>query len=82
MRAMHELGRSIPEDVSIVGFDDLDEAASFWPPLTTIHQDFHTVGRLSMENLLHQIAGNRPTGGVTKVPTRLIIRASTAARTS
>lgn len=81
MRAMHESGRSIPGDVSIVGFDDLDEAASFWPPLTTIHQDFHTVGRLSMENLLLQIAGNSPTGGVTKVPTRLVTRASTAVKT-
>ncbi|WP_426990600.1 LacI family DNA-binding transcriptional regulator [Pseudarthrobacter sp. Y6] len=79
MRALHELGRAIPEDVSIVGFDDLEEATSFWPPLTTIHQNFHAVGRLSIENLLQQIAGNSPANDVTKVPTRLMVRNSTAA---
>ena len=39
MRALHELGRDIPADVSIVGFDDMDVSASFWPPLTTVRQD-------------------------------------------
>ena len=78
MRAMHELGRAIPEDVSIVGFDDLEEAASFWPPLTTVRQDFHAVGRLSIENLLQQIAGDTPAHDVS-VPTRLMVRKSTAA---
>jgi len=39
MRALHELGRDIPGDVSVIGFDDMAEASSFWPPLTTIHQD-------------------------------------------
>ncbi|PQZ88121.1 LacI family transcriptional regulator [Arthrobacter sp. MYb227] len=78
MRAMHELGRSIPEDVSIVGFDDLEESASFWPPLTTIRQDFNTVGRLSIENLLKQIAGNTSVRDVS-VPTELMVRKSTAA---
>ncbi|MFJ5955261.1 LacI family DNA-binding transcriptional regulator [Paenarthrobacter sp. NPDC092416] len=79
MRALHELGRAIPEDVSIVGFDDLEESTSFWPPLTTIHQDFHAVGRLSIERLLQQINGGRPAGGVTQVPTLLLERKSTAA---
>ncbi|WP_159703528.1 LacI family DNA-binding transcriptional regulator [Arthrobacter sp. 18067] len=79
VRALHELGRSIPDDVSIVGFDDLEESTSFWPPLTTIHQDFHTVGRLSIENLLQQMAGQSPGSGVTTVPTRLVVRKSTAA---
>ncbi|WP_426998291.1 LacI family DNA-binding transcriptional regulator [Pseudarthrobacter sp. N5] len=82
MRALHELGRAIPEDVSIVGFDDLEESTSFWPPLTTIHQDFHAVGRLSIENLLQQMAGSSPVDGATKVPTQLMIRKSTAAAAS
>lgn len=81
MRALHELGRAIPEDVSIVGFDDLEESTSFWPPLTTIRQDFHTVGRLSIENLLQQMGGTNPVDDATKVPTQLIIRKSTAAPT-
>ncbi|MFJ6376083.1 LacI family DNA-binding transcriptional regulator [Pseudarthrobacter sp. J1738] len=78
MRAIHELGREIPGDVSIVGFDDLEESHSFWPPLTTIHQDFHAVGRLSIENLLGQIDGTGPRSGITKVPTQLVVRRSTA----
>ena len=79
MRALHELGRTIPEDVSVVGFDDLDESTSFWPPLTTIHQDFRTVGRLSIEALLRKIAGDSPANDVTTVGTRLVVRKSTAA---
>ncbi|HEX2819477.1 MAG TPA: LacI family DNA-binding transcriptional regulator [Streptosporangiaceae bacterium] len=57
MRALHELGRDIPGDVSVVGFDDMDEARSFWPPLTTIRQDFGAVGRLSIQKLLAKVAG-------------------------
>ncbi|MFK4640251.1 LacI family DNA-binding transcriptional regulator [Paenarthrobacter histidinolovorans] len=79
MRALHELGRRIPEDVSIVGFDDLDESTSFWPPLTTIHQDFYAVGRLSIENLLQQIGGTGSVNDVTTVPTSMVVRKSTAA---
>ncbi|MFJ5955256.1 LacI family DNA-binding transcriptional regulator [Paenarthrobacter sp. NPDC092416] len=79
MRALHELGRRIPEDVSIVGFDDLDESTSFWPPLTTIHQDFYAVGRLSIENLLQQIAGTGSVDDFTTVPTSMVVRKSTAA---
>ena len=40
LRAMHEGGRSIPGEISIVGFDDVPEAPYFTPPLTTIRQDF------------------------------------------
>ncbi|WP_024819866.1 LacI family DNA-binding transcriptional regulator [Arthrobacter sp. 31Y] len=79
MRALHEQGRSIPDDVSIVGFDDLDESTSFWPPLTTIHQDFYAVGRLSIENLLQQIAGTGSVDDFTTVPTNMVVRKSTAA---
>ena len=55
MRALHEAGRSVPEDVSVVGFDDMEEARSFWPPLTTIRQDFTAVGRLSFQKLLRKV---------------------------
>jgi DNA-binding LacI/PurR family transcriptional regulator len=78
MRALHELGRRIPDEVSVVGFDDMEEAHSFWPPLTTVRQDFAAVGRLSIKELMNKIdgAGPHPTGRVL-VPTRLIVRAST-----
>jgi DNA-binding LacI/PurR family transcriptional regulator len=78
MRALHELGRDIPGDVSVVGFDDMEEAHSFWPPLTTIHQDFTAVGKLSLQKLLHKVANRDAKNDRTTVPTRLIVRSSTA----
>jgi DNA-binding LacI/PurR family transcriptional regulator len=78
MRAMHELGRDVPADVSIVGFDDMDVAASFWPPLTTVRQDFATVGRLSIQQLLAKVSGTASGNETTIVPTTLIVRSSTA----
>jgi DNA-binding LacI/PurR family transcriptional regulator len=80
MRALHELGRRIPNDISVVGFDDMAEAQSFWPPLTTVQQDFTAVGRLSIQKLLRKVAGTEPDiNDKTTVPTRLIVRASTGA---
>ncbi|MER7374806.1 LacI family DNA-binding transcriptional regulator [Streptomyces lanatus] len=81
LRALHERGRRVPEDISVVGFDDIPEAASFLPPLTTVHQDFPEVGRLCVEGVLSKIRrpGQDPTGhGTTLVPTRLVLRDSTA----
>ena len=78
LRAFHERGRTVPQDVSIVGFDDIPDAGSFIPPLTTVHQDFAEVGRRCVQGLLRQIR-NEPEGpGTVLVPTRLVPRASTA----
>ncbi|WP_079051331.1 MULTISPECIES: LacI family DNA-binding transcriptional regulator [Streptomyces] len=80
LRALHERGRSVPGDISVVGFDDLPEAAFFVPPLTTVHQDFAEVGRRCVQNVLRQVrtrGGARP--GTDLVPTRLVVRGSTAA---
>jgi DNA-binding LacI/PurR family transcriptional regulator len=77
MRALHELGRDIPGDISVVGFDDMEEAHSFWPPLTTVRQDFSAVGRLSIRKLLDKVANAGVRNDKTTVPTELIIRAST-----
>lgn len=76
MRAFHELGRSIPGDVSVVGFDDMDEARAFWPPLTSVHQHFREVGRVAMARLLSQIADPSAGGGTTLIPTELVVRDS------
>lgn len=78
LRALHEVGRRVPEEVSIVGFDAIPEGAYFNPPLTTIRQDFVEIGRRGFELVRRQIeAGDRE---VTRavVPTELILRASTA----
>jgi DNA-binding LacI/PurR family transcriptional regulator len=78
LRAFHERGRTVPQDVSIVGFDDIPDSGSFIPPLTTVHQDFAEVGRRCVQGLLRQIR-NEPDGpGTVLVPTRLVERASTA----
>ncbi|MFJ3669569.1 LacI family DNA-binding transcriptional regulator [Streptomyces sp. NPDC090106] len=78
LRALHERGRRVPEDVSVVGFDDLAESASFLPPLTTVHQDFAEVGRLCVQAVLRKMRQDDATHGTTLVPTRLVLRESTA----
>ncbi|MFE9423777.1 LacI family DNA-binding transcriptional regulator [Kitasatospora sp. NPDC006697] len=79
LRAFHERGRRVPQDVSVVGFDDIAESCDFIPPLTTVHQDFAEVGRRCVEGVLKQIRNQTAEQGTTLVPTRLVVRASTAA---
>lgn len=52
VHALAEAGRRVPEEVSVVGFDDIPEAAHFWPPLTTVRQDFPELGRRCVDLLL------------------------------
>jgi DNA-binding LacI/PurR family transcriptional regulator len=55
-RALRDAGRRVPEDVSVVGYDDIPEAAYFDPPLTTVRQDFVELGEQSVEYLTALIA--------------------------
>ena len=48
LRALHERGRRVPEEISVVGFDDVPEAAYFIPPLTTVRPDFDAVARAGL----------------------------------
>ncbi|WP_211355933.1 LacI family DNA-binding transcriptional regulator [Lapillicoccus jejuensis] len=77
-RALHEGGRAIPGDVSLVGFDDVPESAYYTPPLTTIHQDFAAAGRAGLELLLEQLREDDPTPRSVTVPATLVPRTSTA----
>jgi DNA-binding LacI/PurR family transcriptional regulator len=52
VRALHEAGIEVPRDVSVAGFDDIPQAAYFWPPLTTVRQDFAELGRRQVAALL------------------------------
>lgn len=77
LRRVHEAGREVPRDLSLVGFDDIPEAAYFTPPLTTVHQDFGELGRLCLQVLLRRIQGEAGPMRVT-VPPELVLRSSTA----
>jgi DNA-binding LacI/PurR family transcriptional regulator len=78
LRAFNEAGRRVPEDVSLVGFDDIAEAPYFTPPLTTVRQDFMAVGRASLELLLAEMEAPRRGSSRLVVEPELIVRASTA----
>jgi DNA-binding LacI/PurR family transcriptional regulator len=82
LRAFREAGLPVPGRVAIAGFDDIPEAEFFAPPLTTIRQDFATVGRASIRLLLDRLENTpRATDTAERVviEPRLIVRASTTA---
>jgi LacI family transcriptional regulator len=75
---LHRQGRRVPEDVSLVGFDDLGACVFFVPPLTTIHNPIREVGEMSARAMLSLLAGDKPQGAA-PAP-QLVVRESTAAR--
>jgi DNA-binding LacI/PurR family transcriptional regulator len=77
MRALHESGRTVPGDISVVGFDDTPESGYFFPALTTIRQDFGEVGRRSVELVLSLMDGQVAEPHIV-VPAQLVVRESTA----
>jgi len=78
LRLLHEHGRRVPQDVSVVGFDDIPEAEFFLPPLTTVRQDFNEMGRLALHCLLDGIGAPERSTTPSIVPAQLIVRASAA----
>jgi DNA-binding LacI/PurR family transcriptional regulator len=82
LRALSENGRAVPEAVSVVGFDDIPEAAYLIPPLTTVRQDFTAVGRRAIEVLRQAIDGADPDHDnlARLIEPELVLRASTAPR--
>src|SRR5690606_16389329 len=61
LRALADAGRRVPEDVAVIGFDDIADAAEFQPPLTTVRQDFDALGEQAVRRLVDLIDGGRPT---------------------
>jgi LacI family transcriptional regulator len=78
--AIHSCGRSVPDDVAVIGFDDMPESAYFWPPLTTVSQRLTDVGRTAVQQLHRMIEARREGLSVEAVATtiepELVVRAS------
>jgi DNA-binding LacI/PurR family transcriptional regulator len=75
MHALHDLGLDVPRDVSVVGFDDIPEAAHFYPPLTTVRQDFNELGRQCVARLINPSIHSV---GTAALPPTLVVRKTTA----
>jgi DNA-binding LacI/PurR family transcriptional regulator len=76
LAALRQHGRRVPQDVAVVGFDDLPWAEALDPPLTTVRQPAYDVGRQAMELLLKRIAEpDRPPVTVRLMP-QLVVRRS------
>jgi LacI family transcriptional regulator len=83
IHAAHRLGRRIPEELAVVGVDDIAEGSHFWPPLTTVHQPLHDAGVLAVETIDRYIRsarqGRRPVEaapGSSRLQPELIVRQS------
>jgi len=76
LQALHDAGRRVPDDISVVGFDDMPEAAYLLPPLTTMRQDFAEVGQRVIDLLSDQFSGDPHEQQL--VAPELVVRRSTA----
>jgi len=82
IRALTKRGLSVPQDMSVVGFDDIPEAPFFQPPLTTVRLDFDLQGRLAFAKLLERLGETTPGPPPPPFVGELIIRSSTMAEKS
>lgn len=78
LRALLDAGLRIPDDVAVVGFDDIQRAAYAPVPLTTVRQPTETIGRLAIETILRRI-GRQPVEPRVVLPPELVIRESCGA---
>ncbi|GGR28311.1 LacI family transcriptional regulator [Deinococcus ruber] len=78
MEAVKELGLRVPQDVSVMGFDDIPQASQVYPALTTIRQPLTEMGRAGIKQLLNVLHGAGTVTDRLVLPTELICRASTA----
>ena len=76
MRALREANLVVPEDVSIIGFDDIAEAEFYSPALSTVRQDFDAVGEELLNLLLAAIDAGVPAQGSLLIPGEIVLRAS------
>jgi DNA-binding LacI/PurR family transcriptional regulator len=77
LRAARERGLNVPDDLSVVGLDDLYLSSYTLPPLTTVQQPMHEMGRLAAQILLELLSGKNPDSRIT-LAGKLVVRESTA----
>jgi LacI family transcriptional regulator len=82
MRAARSLGKRIPEDLAVVGFDDIPECAFYYPPLTTIRQGLYELGHVAVQTFMKLRQAEQQDNGNTMAHTvmlqpELVIREST-----
>ena len=80
LRALRDANARVPQDIALVGFDDMPFAARTDPPLTTVRQPVHRGGAVAAETLIDLIANPRSKPRRIILPTELIIRASTGSK--
>jgi DNA-binding LacI/PurR family transcriptional regulator len=76
LRALAEAGRGVPDDVSVVGFDDVPEAEFQMVPLTTVGIDADASAERILAELVHMIEGGEPAGADVELTADLVIRRS------
>lgn len=82
LRAAHESGVHVPDELSIVGFDDIELSAYTSPPLTTVAQPKERIGALAVDMLLERVGGKRRDARKVVLQPELRVRASTARHAS
>jgi DNA-binding LacI/PurR family transcriptional regulator len=78
IRAIQEQGMRVPQDISVMGFDDIPGAAFHSPSLTTVRQPLHRMGEVAAQSLLERIEGKKDYPAEIAIEPELVVRESTA----
>lgn len=80
MDAVRNRGLRVPDDISVIGFDNIPQSAMVYPPLTTVQQPLEQMGRVAAQMLINILHNVEKDAGRIELPTELIVRGSTSSR--